>query len=656
MSAPDTHGTIPAAWLHADRLARVREQLRANLPSVDRWPLVLKELCGQENRTGVVWMLDDSRSLGIVAEQNFVRWRTNSHTEQSRDHQQLLIETLTASTAHLALQPFSAIKTSHVLLVPIRRNNRPCGVLELFLDEQELDWEACRAQLEELTDSLNVPATPSNAKPVDRFLASFSQFSTGIHESLEPRKMARFAADEMRVLLNVDRVTILKVTGRSCRALACSGQSRVNRRSSQIRNLEHIAYQVQKTGRRFLFPHGDDPLPESLMRVLSDYLQESSTQMFLVDPVPEWISTSQSDQPPHKSRIRHAIVCEQFQNSVPTDTLLQRLGACREQLRIAAHNAQRYSRLRRIPGLNLLGHVWQGLTFSRSLLTACIVLLMTLAAWGLLSLERPYMVDCRGVLVPALRRNVYSPMDGHVTAVRVRESQRVQAGEVLLELTSPELTSRLLDAHNRLRQKSQEQNAVRADLRRALAQAARAQSAQLQAQSESLSVEIQTLHELIALLEEQQRQLTVVAPISGTVTTTQLEVRLKNKPVRRGEPLLEMMAEDGQWELELDVPEHRIGHLAFEEAKSLPVEYRLLSAPDQARQTILKKLGDRTVETPLAGPTVKAWCPVDVRDLEHARIGMDVVARIETSQRSLLYLCFGDFYEYLQRNWWLPSS
>ena len=49
------------------------------------------------------------------------------------------------------------------------------------------------------------------------------------------------------------------------------------------------------------------------------------------------------------------------------------------------------------------------------------------------------------------------------------------------------------------------------------------------------------------------------SPAAGTVITWDLEARLKERPVARGQELMRVGDLGGQWQLELHMPEDRLG-------------------------------------------------------------------------------------------------
>ena len=64
-----------------------------------------------------------------------------------------------------------------------------------------------------------------------------------------------------------------------------------------------------------------------------------------------------------------------------------------------------------------------------------------------------------------------------------------------------------------------------------------------------------------ALYKIKQLELDVKSPINGLVVTWDLRNRLIHRPVQRGQVLLRVADPDGPWQLELHMPENRVGHI-----------------------------------------------------------------------------------------------
>ena len=65
------------------------------------------------------------------------------------------------------------------------------------------------------------------------------------------------------------------------------------------------------------------------------------------------------------------------------------------------------------------------------------------------------------------------------------------------------------------------------------------------------------------------------------------------------------------------------------------------------------RLADRMVTTPESGTSSLIFCDISNLELPTRQIGSEVSARIQCGKKSFLFLWFHEFWELLQRHWWL---
>jgi hypothetical protein len=160
----------------------------------------------------------------------------------------------------------------------------------------------------------------------------------------------------------------------------------------------------------------------------------------------------------------------------------------------------------------------------------------------------------------------------------------------------------------------------------------------------------------LSVLEERDNLLKVTSPIAGVVSTFDVDQLLRHRPVRRGEILLEVMDETGPWQLELQVPEQRMGHLlsATQAAESpLPIEFLLVTSPERTYEGSLKEVATRSIISPDGTPVVEIQANLPDDQALTRRIGAEVRAKVQCGRSSLGYVLFGDVVEFFQRNLWL---
>ena len=638
--------------------------LAADLPASEFFPKLLSAL-GESLRgsVGAVWMMSESRSLGLFSDWGLVETGLLDDPRQIAVHQKLLIEGWQRNETHVRAHCFlELLPESHVLLIPVRKQGSLVGLIEVFTSTEPSEFQTIETagQFEEIVECVDRflvrAAEATTALAPAKFVSLLEKFVARLHASLDPHSVRLFAVNELRLIFQCDRVSILGVKSGKARVRNVSGQNHLHRRARQVQLLEEITAQVIRTQRSFQFPHSEIDLPDGLAQLLSRYLDESGSQMLWIEPLFDR-RPDDSLQPPKTSqspRIIAALVCEQFQDSLPRPAMKQRIEPCSRQVGLALNNAQRHSRLKNVPTVKLTSFLWNSFTHSRLVLLAAIIAVLSGGGWAMLVLKQDLKVECSGHLVPAIQNDVYAPMNSEVVQVYVHESEQVEVGTPLLQLASPELESQRLELSSRINQKLKERDSVNVELRASIARQQRDQSARIQAQKEMLAAEIDAIEVQLQLLDQEQSRLQITAPISGTVVTRQPTESLLRKPAQRGEKLLEMMSEDGPWRLELEIPENRAGHLLqIPNLENLIVTYRLAADPERIWTTKISAISDRTTLSQRYGTAVVIFCESDFDELPQRRIGMDVTAQVNCGSQSLFDVYFGEMKEFLQRHWWL---
>lgn len=485
--------------------------------------------------------------------------------------------------------------------------------------------------------------------------SSLDSFAIQIHQSLSVKQLANVVVHELRPILGCDRICFLDHR-RRFRLIAASDQVGTPARVRQALLLEKFVDAVLRSGQRCVYPDGLTVLPDSIGRLLADYWEHSHGQLILVEPVFSRISDPIGTTRSLPARtLVGALVVERFRDTQFKPGTEKRLDAVLPHLTTALANARVHTRLTSIPGLNLVGQLFESLRHSRSIAWMTYLVFFAAVVGVLSFVNRPFEIDCRGRLMPTERREVFASLDGEVVEVLVDESQQVSEGQVVARLQSRDLEKSVLEQSGLLQTKLKARDAARAELQGRTSAQTRSQSARDQAQFEVLNSEIETINRQLELLHQQQQELIVRAPITGTITSDRPREKLLGRPVRRGESLLEIMDETGDWQLELAVAEKKIGHLlSRKKAHSrIDVKFRQLAAAQKSFDCQVTRVADRTMASAELGSCGLIYCDVTSTDLAVRQIGSEVSGRICCGQRSLLFIWFHEFWELLQRHWWL---
>jgi multidrug resistance efflux pump len=261
--------------------------------------------------------------------------------------------------------------------------------------------------------------------------------------------------------------------------------------------------------------------------------------------------------------------------------------------------------------------------------------------------------------MPAVQQNVFAPWDGEVVDVLVQGGHRVKAGDILVLMRNDELEAEWVKLNNTLAEKQKQIRTLNGRIFTLTKFEDRDERLRLQSELTEAEVEAVDLQKELAVLKTQRERLTVRSPRDGLVATFQLDLKLRGRPVQKGEMLLEIMDDSGPWHVELDVPDSRLGHLlegqaAFGETP-LDVEYILATRPEDSYNGSVKQINARTELSEEEGGVVPVLVQIDKSLLpsDDVRIGAEVKAKINCGPKSLGYCLFGDVIEFAQKNLWL---
>ena len=243
-----------------------------------------------------------------------------------------------------------------------------------------------------------------------------------------------------------------------------------------------------------------------------------------------------------------------------------------------------------------------------------------------------------------------------MTELYVAGGDHVEKGDKLVQLNNDELKAELTKVKNELQEKQKLLHTLNAQMDEAEKTGKSEEKLRAKGKAVETQIEIDGAILQEGILRERLEKLLIVAPISGIVTTFQVEQLLESRPVKRGDLLLQVMDEKGDWQLELEIAEHRVGRILNAQqdlGPNLLIEYRLLTNPESSFHAILKSLATRTVPAEEKGSVLEARASLKKDNLPARAIGADVRARIGCGISSLGDVLFGDVVEFVQKYlWW----
>ena len=542
----------------------------------------------------------------------------------------------------------------------LRFSEQVAGLAAIYLDRQR-NAQQVAVQRQQLVE---VDAQQSALSQVERF-------SRVVHESLDPIATAFVLANEARRIIGCDRVSVLVKRGRTLRLEAVSGQESVERRASAVQAIEALTRVVARAGDPLWHP---DPQAEVLPQIeeeLENYIDESHATALAIIPLAkprptavvkpggvDAVAVAKAEAAPAETpEPIGALVAEWFSSTAFDGGKRARVELVAEHGKVALSNALVHTGLPLYPLLNFLGKS-RVLTTARNLPKTVGAVLATLAALATLVLVPAELrLEGKGTLEPVHRREVFAQIDGVVEKIEpgVEGGADVKAGQLLATLRNRDLEVAIADVLGK-RASSEEQlvstrrslledDKISADEKLRLA----GRRAQLEREVESLAAQL-------ALYAEKKKELEVRSPIDGVIVTWQVRDLLLLRPVEKGQVLMSVADKTGPWELEIKMPDDRLGHInrAATEAqaagKELVVDYILATDPGTRHRGGVKEIHEQAEVRGDEGNTVLVRVTIDPsrHEKEELGAGASVTARVACGQRPLGYVWFHDVLSFIQ--------
>jgi hypothetical protein len=523
-----------------------------------------------------------------------------------------------------------------LLLVPILLNNQVAGLIEVW-QAPNRHPSAIQGFMQFLTHMAELASRYMRHRLLgemtgqQQLWTQLETFARQVHASLNPVEVAYVTANEGRRLIDCDRVSVGIRQGRRTRIDAISGADVVEKRSNLVQRMRALVDSVLKWGEKLVFTGvKDDSLPPDVYQALDAYLEESSSKLLVVMPLRD-TREEDSKKPP-----RSALVMECFEPSENQEQLLARMEVVGKHAAPALYNAVEH---RRIP----FRFVWMPLAAiqdglggkARAIVFGIIAALVLLAAL-LVLVPYPLKLDGIGHFLPKTRRWIYSPAQAFVYKFDVQPNETVPENQNLILMYDLQLHKDLVRLSNEIDAAQKQIDTYTQLLNTAPSSESLKISAELATQLVNREAK---LRERDAYMRRTNSDPTrpgyfwIRAPefpasmeVTGeqpqwTILTADFKERLGDKEVKPSDQLLRVGFKEGQWEIELKIPQKHIGQVlaAFgnDEDKELDVDILLRSEPTKiykgklARNKIAGEATRERDENNESEPVVLAWVRID---------------------------------------------
>jgi multidrug efflux pump subunit AcrA (membrane-fusion protein) len=446
--------------------------------------------------------------------------------------------------------------------------------------------------------------------------------------------------------------------GSRCPIESVSGQDTFDKRSNVTVMLSKLAAAVCKTGEDVWFSGDTSDLAPQVEAALDAYVDESHTKAIailpLTEPRDEEAKFAENSEP-EPVRVIGALIVEQMVDSRTPEGFLQRVNVVRSHSSTALTNALEYEGLFLMPLWRFLGKgtkLFRGRTLPKTIA----VIAAAVAFFSFLCFyQRTFNLEGDGKLRPKVRSYAWAEVDGEVEQVLVDHDNEVKKGQVLLVQDSLELDKEIVKVNGDINQSiSQLKNTQRElDDSDELTEAERSKK---QGEITELKVKIKSLQDQLALLRQKEERLKIRSPIDGRVVTWNVRDRLLNRPVTKGESLLEIADPSQAWELEMEMPEKRMGHLAKaktladQRGEKLPVTFFLATNPSQQFQGQVEEVERSAEVRGEEGNTVLIRISFDQALLRTVdpKVGAGATAKVACGTRAIGYVWFHDLVDFIR--------
>jgi len=637
---------------------------------------------------GIVWLVRDQGRVESVTGQGVEHTGIAQDQDAQTAHGKL-VGALMGNPTGLIVPPRAGLTTADgstaannptdllVVAAPIDRAGTRAGLIEIFHQRNAPEVERGYLKfLEEVTQPARTFLDRQQLVTLDSqqtALVQVDRFSRAVHETLDPVATAFVLANEARRIIGCDRVSVLVKRGRKLRLEAVSGQESIERRASAVQAVEALVRVVAKAGDPLWHPDPATELPPQIEEELEVYVDESHATALAIIPLEkpkptpvvqtggvDAVAVAKAEATPKTApEPIGALVAEWFSSSTFEGGKRARVELVAEHGRVALANALAHTSLPLYPLLNLLGKS-KALTTARNLPKTILAILATAAAiLALVLVPADLRLEGKGTLEPVHHRDVFAGIDGVVESIApgVEHAADVKEGQLLASLRNIELDVTLTDVLGR--KAASEEQLV--STRRAILEDKKIsadEKTRMAGRAAQLQREIESLEAQRTLYEAKKLSLAVRSPIDGVIVTWQVRDRLMLRPVEKGQVLLNVADKTGPWELEIHLPDDRLGHVnrAYAEARAagreLEVDYILATDPGTRHVGTVREIHEQAEVRGEQGNTVLLRITIDPsrHEKEELGAGASVTTRINCGKRPLGYVIFHDLVAFIQQH------
>ena len=618
---------------------------------------------------GLVWILSSPGFLSIEhcegVELDSVL-RDEDARKEHRDLSDFLIvrgqTTAVPAQGNVPGQPTIGNPTDYCLLFGIvRSETEPYAILEMLLPE-DISPGAMTQAFQMLEQACDFAARcylrqfQKDTHSRQDLWLKIEEFAYAVHRGLSSKAAGYAIVNEGRRVLDCDWVSLATWNGWKCEVRAVSGMEVIDKRANRVRLLNKLAATVARSEEPVWYEGNSDALPPQIESALEEFISDKHSKVLGVFPLKRASPPSADGAKPPRAEIVGVLIVEQSENIAEISGLRERSELVARHAGEAFANAIEHESLFLMPLWRALGKGRSLLRATRLSTIALVVLGLGLAIGSLFAVPADFEVESKGTLEPVVKRDIFAPQDGLIQSLFVEHGRAVPAGAPLLTMSNTEVSASLADAKGKLAALNEQLRAI--DKQRSQIRLTQDERDKLGGQAAQLHASRQALITQVSLLSAKLSQLQVASPIAGQVVTWSPREKLMDRPVQRGQLLLTVADLQGNWLLELHLPQERMGYLAAAQKKlkageKLSVRYILATNPRASHLGEVEEIHTTAENWGDEGNTILIKVKIDKADLPGGELhpGASVTAKILCGRASLGYCWFRDVVNFFHHLW-----
>jgi hypothetical protein len=631
---------------------------------------------------GVIWTTGENGQLALQYQVNIQQTGLLESEEKQKNHSLLLYKVLNNPDVvggngvlvppHSGFGDDGAANPTDFLLVfgPLRTDLEMVGIVEIF-QRAEAAPQVQQGYLRFLLQMCELAGDFLKSHQLRHFSdrqvlwARLEEFTRCVHSSLEPVETAYTIANEARRLIECDRVSVAIRKGNRCTIEAISGQDVFDKRSNTVRLLGRLASAVVATGEAVWYAGDTRDLAPQVEDAVQEYVDDAHSKMIAVLPLerPRPSEDADKEEKEDAEGPVGAIIVEQIEDNRVAPAMAQRIEVVCRHSSAAMANAMEHQSLFLMPLWRAIGKskfIVQARTLPKTIMIAMalVAVVVALFVW-----PADFDLHAKGTLEPVQHLDVYSQAEGQVyefgkdlDGKPIEHDSRVAKGQLLLRLRNPTLEAQQIEAQGKVSAEIEHAEAI-AHESNSTPSLRSEERARLMGQLAESRQNLISLKAQAEIVNKKVADLDVFSPISGRIVTWDLQNRLANRPVTRGQALLRVADPEGEWELNLHMPDDRIGfimrqkNIADERHEDLRVSYILATEPGVTLKGTVKEIENAAnIQEKDEGNVVLIRVAINKQDIqpENLREGATATGKVHCGRRSLGYVWFHDLLAFIQ--------